>query len=42
MSNKLSILPGTAASIGFLDTLRSRDHYISFVAMVHAKKWSMP
>jgi len=40
MSSELTILLVTAASIGFFHTLAGPDHYIPFVAMAHAKKWS--
>ncbi|OPY82003.1 MAG: hypothetical protein A4E65_00931 [Syntrophorhabdus sp. PtaU1.Bin153] len=40
MPNELAILLVTAASIGFLHTLMGPDHYIPFVAMAHARKWS--
>ncbi|WP_028895035.1 sulfite exporter TauE/SafE family protein [Syntrophorhabdus aromaticivorans] len=40
MSRELTILLATAASIGFFHTLMGPDHYIPFVAMAHARKWS--
>jgi len=41
MSNELIILVITAASIGFLHTLLGPDHYLPFVVMAKARKWSM-
>lgn len=40
MSNELYILLITAASIGFLHTILGPDHYIPFIAMSKAGKWS--
>ncbi len=40
MSHELYALMGTAASLGFLHTLLGPDHYIPFVAMARAGKWS--
>ena len=41
MSQELLILLTTAAFIGFFHTLLGPDHYLPFVAMGKAKKWSM-
>ncbi len=41
MSNELSILTLTALSVGFFHTLLGPDHYIPFIAMAKAGKWSM-
>ncbi|MBC8487380.1 MAG: sulfite exporter TauE/SafE family protein [Bacteroidetes bacterium] len=41
MSNELIILTGTAASIGFFHTLLGPDHYLPFIFMAKARKWSM-
>jgi nickel/cobalt exporter len=41
MSQELIILFSTAAFIGFFHTLLGPDHYLPFVAMGKAKKWSM-
>ena len=40
MSKELLILSLTAASIGFLHTLLGPDHYIPFVVMSRARRWS--
>jgi nickel/cobalt exporter len=40
MSNELSVLLITAASIGFMHTLFGPDHYIPFIAMSKAGNWS--
>ena len=41
MSSELSILALTALSVGFFHTLLGPDHYIPFIAMAKAGKWSM-
>jgi nickel/cobalt exporter len=41
MSTEITILCGTAASIGFLHTLLGPDHYLPFIVMGRARKWSM-
>jgi sulfite exporter TauE/SafE len=41
MSQELTILIITAASIGFFHTLLGPDHYIPFIVMSKAKKWSL-
>ncbi len=38
----LKILMITAASIGFFHTLVGPDHYIPFIVMARARKWSIP
>jgi len=40
MSNEISVLLITAASIGFMHTLFGPDHYIPFIAMSKAGNWS--
>lgn len=40
MTQELSILIITAISIGFFHTLFGPDHYIPFIAMAKARKWS--
>lgn len=40
MNNELYILLITAASIGFLHTILGPDHYIPFIVMSKAGKWS--
>lgn len=41
MSNEIIILAGTAASIGFFHTLLGPDHYLPFIFMAKARKWSI-
>ncbi|MBC8491825.1 MAG: hypothetical protein H8D42_04625 [Candidatus Marinimicrobia bacterium] len=41
MKNELVVLMITAASIGFLHTLFGPDHYVPFVVMSKAQKWSL-
>jgi len=40
MNSELLILTITALSIGFLHTLFGPDHYVPFIVMSKAKKWS--
>lgn len=41
MSQELYLLAVTAASIGFIHTVAGPDHYIPFIVMAKARKWSM-
>lgn len=41
MKNELVVLIITAVSLGFLHTLFSSDHYVPFVVMAKARKWSL-
>jgi len=41
MSSEIIILAGTAASIGFFHTLLGPDHYLPFIFMAKARKWTM-
>ncbi len=41
MNQELTILTITAASIGFFHTLLGPDHYIPFIMMARARKWSL-
>ena len=41
MSREIILLGVTAASIGFLHTLLGPDHYIPFIMMSRARKWSL-
>lgn len=41
MSNEILLLAGTAASIGFFHTLLGPDHYLPFIFMAKARKWSI-
>jgi nickel/cobalt transporter (NicO) family protein len=40
MNNEIILLSTTAASVGFLHTLLGPDHYIPFIALAEAGKWS--
>ncbi|MCP4581224.1 MAG: hypothetical protein GY839_06370 [candidate division Zixibacteria bacterium] len=40
MSTELSILIATAGSIGFFHTLLGPDHYLPFIVIAKARKWS--
>ncbi|MFQ5631944.1 MAG: sulfite exporter TauE/SafE family protein [bacterium] len=42
MTNETIILASTAASIAFFHTLLGPDHYLPFVMLARARKWSMP
>lgn len=41
MPDEYAILMLTAASIGFLHTLLGPDHYLPFIVMARARKWSL-
>ena len=41
MSQEIGVLAATAASIGFLHTLLGPDHYLPFVVMARARRWSL-
>lgn len=41
MNQELLILTATAASIGFFHTLLGPDHYLPFIVMSRAGKWSL-
>ncbi len=40
MLNEIIILAGTAASIGFIHTISGPDHYLPFIVLAKAKRWS--
>ena len=40
MSREMLILLGTAASLGFIHTLVGPDHYVPFIVMAKARRWS--
>ncbi len=42
MSNEITLLAITAASIGFFHTLFGPDHYLPFIMMSKARNWSTP
>ena len=41
MTEEIKILTITAASIGFFHTLLGPDHYLPFIVMSKARKWSL-
>jgi len=42
VSNEITLLAITAASIGFFHTLFGPDHYLPFIMMSKARNWSTP
>src|SRR4030042_5605798 len=42
MSHETLLLVATAFSLGFVHTLAGPDHYLPFVAMSRARKWTLP
>ena len=40
MSNELIVLMTTAATIGFVHTILGPDHYLPFIALSKARKWT--
>lgn len=40
MTKEILILSATAASIGFIHTIFGPDHYLPFIVMAKARKWS--
>jgi len=41
MNSEIVLLCGTAASIGFIHTALGPDHYLPFIMMGRARRWSM-
>ncbi|UCH10908.1 MAG: hypothetical protein JSU61_03210 [Fidelibacterota bacterium] len=41
MSHELMLLAGTAAGIGLIHTLTGPDHYLPFIVIGRAKRWSI-
>jgi nickel/cobalt transporter (NicO) family protein len=41
MNNSITLLSITAISIGFIHTLLGPDHYLPFIVLSQAKKWSL-
>ena len=41
MDGSLALLSVTAISIGFLHTLLGPDHYLPFIVLGEAKKWTL-
>jgi nickel/cobalt exporter len=42
MNTEIAILCWTAASIGFIHTVLGPDHYLPFIVMNRARRWSAP
>ncbi|UCF66839.1 MAG: sulfite exporter TauE/SafE family protein [Acidobacteriota bacterium] len=42
MNSELAVLTLTAATVGFIHTLVEPDHYVPFVALARARRWSTP
>jgi len=42
MSSELLVLIGTAATIGLVHTVLGPDHYLPFIVISRARKWSLP
>lgn len=40
--NQFHVLLGTALSLGFIHTLLGPDHYLPFIVLSRARKWSLP
>ena len=40
MNNELLVLSITAASTGFIHTLAGPDHYLPFIVLAKARKWT--
>lgn len=40
MLNEIAILAGTAATIGFVHTILGPDHYLPFIVLSKARRWS--
>jgi nickel/cobalt exporter len=41
MTNEIFVLAGTAASIGFVHTVLGPDHYLPFIVISRARRWSL-
>jgi nickel/cobalt transporter (NicO) family protein len=41
MTQEIWLLAGTAATIGFVHTIIGPDHYLPFIFMARARKWSI-
>jgi len=41
MNNELTVLVTTAALLGFLHTITGPDHYVPFIMIARARKWSL-
>jgi hypothetical protein len=40
-TKEILVLAGTAATIGFVHTVLGPDHYIPFIAMSRARRWTL-
>lgn len=41
MTNEIFVLAGTAASIGFIHTVFGPDHYLPFIVISRARRWTL-
>jgi nickel/cobalt transporter (NicO) family protein len=41
MDTSITLLSATAVSLGFIHTILGPDHYLPFIVMSHARKWSV-
>ena len=41
MTDSITLLSVTAISIGFIHTILGPDHYLPFIVLSQAKKWSL-
>lgn len=41
MENSIALLSATAVSLGFVHTILGPDHYLPFIVLSQAKKWSL-
>ena len=41
MNQSIALLSITAVSLGFLHTVLGPDHYLPFIVLSHAKKWTL-
>jgi len=42
MSNEILVVTGTAAILGLVHTILGPDHYLPFIVMGRARRWSLP
>lgn len=42
LSNQILVIAGTAATLGFVHTVLGPDHYLPFIVMSRARKWTLP
>jgi sulfite exporter TauE/SafE len=42
MNSEILVLAGTAATIGFVHTVLGPDHYLPFIVISRARRWSLP